>query len=126
MTEQRIVIGYDGSPGAERALSWALAEAARTHAEVELTYAWMWPTVLTVTSAGALVILPPVADRFFPGTVGIALALLTAGLSLVGAAILAARRSASRRADGNRGRRPGARPDGPATGSGGVRRRGEE
>jgi len=46
MTEQRIVIGYDGSPGAERALSWALAEAARTHADVELAYAWMWPNYL--------------------------------------------------------------------------------
>jgi nucleotide-binding universal stress UspA family protein len=46
MTVHRIVVGYDGSPGAERALSWGLAEAARTHADIELAYAWMWPNYL--------------------------------------------------------------------------------
>jgi nucleotide-binding universal stress UspA family protein len=39
-TRQRIVVGVDGSPGARLALSWALAEAARRGADVEVLAAF--------------------------------------------------------------------------------------
>jgi nucleotide-binding universal stress UspA family protein len=46
MNGSRIVIGYDASPGAEQAMAWGLAEAARRHGEAELVYAWTWPNYL--------------------------------------------------------------------------------
>jgi nucleotide-binding universal stress UspA family protein len=57
MSAGRIVIGYDGSPGSERALRWGLAEAARTHAGVELVCAVAWPNYLPAASmaTGAVV-----------------------------------------------------------------------
>lgn len=45
-----IVVGYDGSPDADQALRWALDEAGRTGAEVELVYAWVWPNYLPAAS----------------------------------------------------------------------------
>ncbi|MFC7548816.1 universal stress protein [Plantactinospora sp. GCM10030261] len=39
MTTPQIVVGYDGSPGAETALGWALDESRRTGAPVSLVYA---------------------------------------------------------------------------------------
>lgn len=36
---QRIVVGVDGSPGANRAVAWALEEAALRHADIRLLYA---------------------------------------------------------------------------------------
>jgi nucleotide-binding universal stress UspA family protein len=53
MTTRPVLVGYDGSPGAEAALAWALDEAARTGAPVELAYALAWPPVVPapVTSA---------------------------------------------------------------------------
>lgn len=50
MSVRRIVIGYDGSPGSERALRWGLVEAARTHAGVELVCAMAWPNYLPVAA----------------------------------------------------------------------------
>lgn len=50
MPESRIVIGYDGSQGAEHALRWGLVEAVRTHSDVELVYAWNWPNYLPAAS----------------------------------------------------------------------------
>lgn len=41
----RIVVGVDGSRGARRALRWALAEAGRRGATVDVVHAWS-PTVL--------------------------------------------------------------------------------
>ncbi|GIF42843.1 universal stress protein [Actinoplanes xinjiangensis] len=38
-----IIIGYDGSPDARTALTWALDEAARTLAPAEIVYADQWP-----------------------------------------------------------------------------------
>ena len=46
MKGSRIVIGFDASPGAEQAMAWGLAEAARRHGEAELVYAWTWPNYL--------------------------------------------------------------------------------
>ena len=39
MSANKVVVGYDGTPGAEYALSWALREARRLGASVELVYA---------------------------------------------------------------------------------------
>ena len=44
MATQRIVVGYDGSPGAHKAARWALDEAERTNSSVELLYAYEWPS----------------------------------------------------------------------------------
>jgi nucleotide-binding universal stress UspA family protein len=43
MTAKRIIVGYDRSPEAKFAAAWALDEAARTGAPVELFYAYEWP-----------------------------------------------------------------------------------
>ncbi|GAA0505164.1 universal stress protein [Paractinoplanes deccanensis] len=43
MSTKRIIIGYDGSPQSKAAAAWALDEAARTDAPVELFYAYEWP-----------------------------------------------------------------------------------
>lgn len=39
----RIVVGIDGSPCSDEALRWAVDEAARSGAEVELVHAWSYP-----------------------------------------------------------------------------------
>ncbi|MFI6760104.1 universal stress protein [Micromonospora sp. NPDC050417] len=39
-----ILVGYDGSEGAARALDWALDEASRTGEPVQLAYAFEWMT----------------------------------------------------------------------------------
>ncbi|GAA4465373.1 universal stress protein [Phytohabitans houttuyneae] len=44
-TQQPIVVGYDGSDGADAALRWALDDAARTNTAVVLVYAFEWRTV---------------------------------------------------------------------------------
>jgi nucleotide-binding universal stress UspA family protein len=43
MPGNRIVVGYDASTSADRALSWALAEAERRDATIDLVYALTWP-----------------------------------------------------------------------------------
>jgi nucleotide-binding universal stress UspA family protein len=50
MSASKIVVGYDGTPGAEHALSWALDEARRRHASVELVYALVWPSYAPAAS----------------------------------------------------------------------------
>jgi nucleotide-binding universal stress UspA family protein len=40
----RILVGYDGSPGAEKALQWAAAGAERRDAELELISCWQFPS----------------------------------------------------------------------------------
>lgn len=42
MTTRPILVGFDGSPHAQAALTWALDEAARTKAPVLLAYAFEW------------------------------------------------------------------------------------
>jgi len=48
--------------------------------------------LLVIASVAALFIVPPVVGLWFPGVLSAALALLLAGLALVGAAVLVARR----------------------------------
>ncbi len=43
---ERIVVGVDGSPTAHDALDWAIDEARRRDAVVEIIYAWHEPFVL--------------------------------------------------------------------------------
>jgi nucleotide-binding universal stress UspA family protein len=43
--QKRIVVGYDGSSYSNAALDWALDEAARTSAPLELVYADEWPLI---------------------------------------------------------------------------------
>ena len=42
----RIVLGVDGSDGSQKALDWAIAEAIRFPAVLELVTAWMFPMAL--------------------------------------------------------------------------------
>ena len=42
MQTYRIVVGVDGSDGGVRALSWAVAEAARRGGTVQAVTAWQW------------------------------------------------------------------------------------
>ena len=44
---QKIVVGVDNSPGARRALEWALDEAALRDATVVAVHAWQLPYVLS-------------------------------------------------------------------------------
>ena len=43
---RRIVVGVDGSAGSDKALDWAIAEAIRFPAALELATAWMFPMAL--------------------------------------------------------------------------------
>jgi hypothetical protein len=58
--------------------------------------------LLTVAALGTLNVLPVVVSRFFPGVLSAAMALLTVGLFLVGAAVVTARRKRSGPAHTNR------------------------
>jgi nucleotide-binding universal stress UspA family protein len=51
----RIGVGDDGSPGSQRALEWAVDEAARRGATVEAVHAWSFPYA-TTTPFGPVVI----------------------------------------------------------------------
>jgi len=55
MKTYRIVVGFDGSDGGSRALSWAVAEAAERGGTVQAVTAWQWtePEVLTTAAADA-------------------------------------------------------------------------
>jgi nucleotide-binding universal stress UspA family protein len=47
----RVVVGFDGSPGAEQALLWAADEAALRHADLEVVYCWARPPAITPAAA---------------------------------------------------------------------------
>src|SRR6478609_4050037 len=49
-----IVVGVDGSDGAQRAVEWALDEAELRHARVELIHAWETQSVPALGSGGGL------------------------------------------------------------------------
>jgi nucleotide-binding universal stress UspA family protein len=51
MNTYRIVVGVDGSEGGERALNWAVAEAARRGGTVEAVIAWTWDGIDTTLAA---------------------------------------------------------------------------
>ena len=42
---ERIVVGVDGSPASDKALAWAVEQAARTGAKLEAVQAWEVPTM---------------------------------------------------------------------------------
>jgi nucleotide-binding universal stress UspA family protein len=43
---ERAVVGYDGSPGAARALKWAIEEALMRQASLEVITAWVFPMAM--------------------------------------------------------------------------------
>ncbi len=43
---ERIVVGVDGSSGAQQALEWAVEEARRRNAVVEVVHAWHFPVAM--------------------------------------------------------------------------------
>ena len=43
---QKFVVGVDGSEGSAKALDWAIAEAVRSPATLDLVTAWMFPMAL--------------------------------------------------------------------------------
>ena len=45
-TVRKLVVGVDGSDGSTKALDWAIAEAVRSPASLELVTAWMFPMAL--------------------------------------------------------------------------------
>ncbi len=51
---ERIVVGIDGSPAAHEALEWALDEARRRDATVEVVLAWHEPFVMGYDYLGEL------------------------------------------------------------------------
>jgi nucleotide-binding universal stress UspA family protein len=54
MEHERIMVGVDGSDGSWRALRWALGEAARRQADVEIITCWHIPYLATSYGLGAL------------------------------------------------------------------------
>ncbi|MDI6100942.1 universal stress protein [Actinoplanes sp. NEAU-A12] len=62
MATQRIVVGYDGSPDARKAARWALDEAERTGATVELLYAYEWPSYVPAAAMMPAAAVYPDAD----------------------------------------------------------------
>jgi nucleotide-binding universal stress UspA family protein len=59
MAAQRIVVGVDGSPGAERALRWALSLAERTGGTVRAVMAWDYPPLALPPHPVGLLAVPP-------------------------------------------------------------------
>jgi nucleotide-binding universal stress UspA family protein len=53
-----IVVGTDGSPSAQRAVSWALGEARVHGAELRLVHAWMVPLLDAVPEPWAIGVQP--------------------------------------------------------------------
>jgi nucleotide-binding universal stress UspA family protein len=47
----KIVVGIDRSPGAAKALEWAVAEARLRRAELDVVHAWMVPLIEAVPDA---------------------------------------------------------------------------
>ena len=45
-TQHRIVVGVDGSAESERALEWAITQAQRSGAVLDIVTAWMFPMVI--------------------------------------------------------------------------------
>jgi nucleotide-binding universal stress UspA family protein len=60
--QREIIVGYDGSPHSQAALLWALDEAARTSASVELVYADESPVL--VPAARLIQYPPPQHDSY--------------------------------------------------------------
>jgi nucleotide-binding universal stress UspA family protein len=50
-TPRHLVVGVDGSMAGDHALGWAMAEAARTGAEVDVVTAWHWRPLLGTVNA---------------------------------------------------------------------------
>ena len=46
-THARVVVGVDGSPGAEKAVRWAADEASLRHAELDVVACWSAPPAIT-------------------------------------------------------------------------------
>lgn len=55
----KIVIGTDGSPGARRALRWALGEARLRGAKLCVVHAWMVPLIDALPEPWVLGLTPP-------------------------------------------------------------------
>jgi nucleotide-binding universal stress UspA family protein len=53
-----IVVGTDGSPSAQRAVSWALGEARIRGAELRLVHAWMVPLLDAIPEPWAIGVRP--------------------------------------------------------------------
>ena len=51
--KHRVVVGVDGSPGADEALRWAVGEATQRNAVLEVTCCWLYPAPVT---SGALLV----------------------------------------------------------------------
>lgn len=54
----RIVVGVDGSPGARVAARWALAEAARLHADLDVVACWHIPYLADAGPYGLVSVTP--------------------------------------------------------------------
>jgi nucleotide-binding universal stress UspA family protein len=54
----RIVVGVDGSAGARAAARWALAEAGRRHADVDIVACWHVPYMAEAGGYGLLSVTP--------------------------------------------------------------------
>ncbi len=46
VSTQRVVVGFDGSVGSTRALDWAISQARRTGAVLDVVTAWMFPMAI--------------------------------------------------------------------------------
>jgi nucleotide-binding universal stress UspA family protein len=54
MDGRAVLVGFDASPAAERALRWAAAEASLRGVPLLVCHAWTWPYPLTPPDEGAL------------------------------------------------------------------------
>ncbi|GAB7039053.1 MULTISPECIES: universal stress protein [Catenuloplanes] len=69
MTIRTIVVGYDGSPGADAARIWALDEAERTGAAVRLCFAREWAGLMPAAPFVPGTAVPPEAEMERAATV---------------------------------------------------------
>jgi len=59
---RRIVVGVDGSPSALKALRWAIAQAQRTGASVDVVASWLDPVASAYSSFGFSPVFPDDED----------------------------------------------------------------
>jgi nucleotide-binding universal stress UspA family protein len=55
---ERIVVGVDGSPDAQEALRWALAEACQRSADVDMVVCWHVPYLADASAYGLMYVTP--------------------------------------------------------------------
>jgi nucleotide-binding universal stress UspA family protein len=84
-TADRIVVGVDGSTGSHEAIRWAIGEAKRRHADLEIVICWHPPFLAEASGYGVAFLSPDELTADARGQLDNALAGVRADLDAIGA-----------------------------------------